>query len=112
MGTYWWDGSLFRPLHITIGKFRSKKTLYTALLHEVGHYRDHMIVGQRFKKNGDKQCEKAAWKWALRFSDKYEIPINAEIAQLWLLTYKAKYRCLDNRVERDEMGTRKTGNRL
>jgi len=111
VATYWYDGTWSKPIHIELGKFRSRKLRYTALLHEVGHYKDHTILKHRFRKSDQKKCEKAAWKWALRFSEKYQIPINLEVARLWLNTYGAKYKCLDNKVEQNETQMRNKQNR-
>lgn len=88
---------------IELGNRLSKIEKLTGLLHEVGHYKDYkklknynMLIYMN-SENQEKRREKRAWKEAIRFSDKYKIPIDFKVAKEWLATYDTSYKVLCNR---------------
>ena len=86
---------------IDIGTYPNKKQKNTALLHELGHYVDFKKLNRSvssIRKNTTINQEKKAWKYCLRLSDQYNIPIDLPKAKEWLATYGATYKVLDNRI--------------
>ena len=67
------------------------------MLHEIGHYIDFTKTPinkrlNRFTGAKMQKCaEKDAWKYGIRLSDKYNIPINYVAAKKWLSSYKTEY---------------------
>jgi len=92
---YWFNDGSIRE--IMIGKMRNREEVISALLHEVGHYKDIKKLGPvRFKRMPMKEQERSAWKWAIKFSKQYDLEMDYQISVEWLGTYKASYRCLEN----------------
>lgn len=85
-----------KPLRIDIGVHPSKILIVTTLLHEVGHLKDNVSWKDKYDSAPTIKKEKSAWKWAIKFSQQYNLEIDYQNSIRWLGTYKAKYRRLEN----------------
>lgn len=98
-----WHSKNDKSYWINISKFEKNLNRNTGLLHEIGHYIDYKKQSISTwdyinNSNKEKHREKQAWKWAIRLSKQYDIPICAKTARKWLSSYGAEYAVLNNMV--------------
>lgn len=95
---YQYNNKTFEAYRIIIGIFPTKTEMHTALLHEIGHYKDHLELKHKYNSIKDTKLEKTAWKIAIRLAKQYNIDIDYSAAANWLKTYGTEYRCLNNKI--------------
>lgn len=98
-GWFRWSSSAQKAIGIVITPHSSKKELFTTLAHEIGHYKDFKKYKAVYESDDSRQkWERSAWKWAIRFADKYGFDMDYKSAVYSLSSYGTSHKTLENRA--------------